>query len=156
MSLLMTVCLKKREVNGERIYFLKDKKEPYTGKSVILYDSGNKWVVNYSKGKMDGLSDYSYPNGAKAYIDFYENGKMVRHAKSWKPDGSICDVTNVVDGEGVAQTYIRRVLLNGEQISKMVYIMAWKLGFMRMVREIRKNQNNDKLDGLSTYWYESG
>ena len=95
--------LEKREVNGERMYFLKDKKEPYTGKSVILYDSGNKWVVNYSKGKMDGLSDYSYPNGAKDYIDFYENGKMV-YAKSWKPDGSICDVTNVVDGE-VAQTY---------------------------------------------------
>jgi len=66
--------LEKREINGEEIYFLKDKNEPFTGKSFYLYDNGNKWVVNYSKGKIDGVSVYSYPNRSKAYIDFYENG----------------------------------------------------------------------------------
>jgi antitoxin component YwqK of YwqJK toxin-antitoxin module len=148
--------LEKREINGERMYFLKNKKEPYTGKSVKLYDSGNKWVVNHIKGKMDGLSVYSYPNGAKAYIDFYENGKMV-YAKSWKPDGSICDVTNVVDGEGVAQTYHPKGPIEWRANFKNGLYNGVETWFYENgQKKSETNQNNDKLDGLSTYWYENG
>ena len=96
--------LEKREVNGEEIYFLKNEKEPYTGRSVENYDNGKKLFATYSKGKWSGPAIEYYPNGIKSYQDFYENGKMV-FAKSWKPDGSICDVTEAIDGNGVVQTY---------------------------------------------------
>ena len=148
--------LEKREINGEEIYFLKDKNEPFTGKSVELYDNGNKWVVNYSKGKIDGLSVYSYPNGAKAYIDFYENGKMV-YAKSWKPDGSICDVTNVVDGEGVAQTYHpngpiewRANIKNGHYNG----VDTW--WYENGQKERETNYKDGKKEGVDNWWYENG
>ena len=148
--------LEKREIEGEKIYFLKDKNEPFTGKSVELYENGNKWVVNYSKGKNDGLSVYSYPNGAKAYIDFYVNGKMV-YAKSWKPDGSICDVTNVVDGDGVAQTYHpngsiewRANIKNGHYNG----LDTW--WYENGQKESEANYKDGKQDGLATHWYENG
>ena len=96
--------LEKREVNGEEIYFLKNEKEPYTGRSVENYDNGKKLFATYSKGKWSGPAIEYYPNGIKSYEDLYENGKMV-FAKSWKPDGSICDVTQAIDGNGVVQTY---------------------------------------------------
>ena len=124
--------LETKEINGEEIYFLKNVKEPFTGKSVVVYENGNQWVVNYHNGKIDGFCVYYYPNGTKAYEDFYENGKMV-FAKSWKPDGSICEVTKVVNGEGVTQSYHPSGPI-----------------------EYRANIKNGFYEGLETWYYKNG
>ena len=98
--------LETREVEGEEICFLKHSEEPYTGKSVEVYENGNKLVNNYYKGKQNGLTVVYYPNTMKACEGFYEDWKMV-YAKSWMPNGSLCKFTNVTGGAGVAQIYHR-------------------------------------------------
>ena len=148
--------LETREINGEEIYFLKNKKEPFTGKSVVIYDNGNKWVVNYSKGKIDGLSDYHYPSGKKAYEDFHENGKMV-YAKSWKPDGSICDVTKVINGEGLIQSYHPNGPVEYRANIKNGYyegLEAWY--YENGQKKAEANFKAGKQDGLAIGWYKNG
>ena len=148
--------LETREINGEEIYFLKNKKEPFTGKSVVIYDNGNKWVVNYSKGKIDGLSDYHYPSGKKAYEDFHENGKMV-YAKSWKPDGSICDVTKVINGEGLIQSYHPNGPVEYRANIKNGYYEGLETWWHENgEKKVEVNNKDGKKDGLTTHWYENG
>ena len=36
--------LEKREIEGEKIYFLKDSKEPYSGRSLGIFENGEKQV----------------------------------------------------------------------------------------------------------------
>ena len=148
--------LETREINGEETYFLKNKKEPYTGKSVDIYDNGNKWVVNYSKGKIDGLSDYHYPSGKKAYEDFHENGKMV-YAKSWKPDGSICDVTKVINGEGLIQSHHPNGPVEYRANIKNGYYEGLETWWHENgEKKVEVNNKDGKKDGLTTHWYENG
>ena len=121
-----------KEVDGEKLQFLPNEKEPFNGKSIDVYENGKKWVVNYKNGKIDGLSVEYYPDGSKSYEDIYKNGLIIS-AKSWKPDGSKCEVTNVDNGKGVAQSYHP----NGEP--------EWKGHFAE-----------GYFDGLETTWYQNG
>jgi hypothetical protein len=115
-----------REVDGTELLFLPNEKEPFNGKSIDVYENGKKWVENYKNGKTDGLSVEYYPDGSKSYEDIYKNGLIIS-AKSWKPDGSKCEVTNVDNGKGVAQTYHP----NGKPEWKGHFaediLMGWKL-----------------------------
>ena len=54
-------------------------------------------------------------------------------AKSWKPDGSICEVTKIVNGEGVTQSYHPSGPI-----------------------EYRANIKNGYYEGLETWYYENG
>ena len=56
--------LETREINGERIYFLKDKNEPFTGKSLSVSINGQKEAeINYKDGKPNGLITFWHENG---------------------------------------------------------------------------------------------
>ena len=85
----MTVCLKKfLEINGEEIYFLKNKKEPFTGKSVSVYINGQKKVeTNYKDGKPNGLITYWYENGQKEREGMYRDGEQVGIWNRWHENG---------------------------------------------------------------------
>jgi antitoxin component YwqK of YwqJK toxin-antitoxin module len=148
--------LEKREINGEEIYFLKDKEDPYTGKSVELRDNGKRIFISYSQGKWAGPAIEYYPNGNKSYQDLYENGKMV-FAKSWKPDGSSCDVTQAIDGNGVVQTYHP----NGKQEWRAFFKNGFEDGlgtwwYENGQKKVEVNYKDGKKDGLGTWWYENG
>ena len=54
---------------------------------------------------MDGLVGTWYKNGQKSTEGKCKDGKLMSGVKSWKPNGEICPITNVKDGNGIAVWY---------------------------------------------------
>ena len=59
---------------------------------------------NWKDGKEDGLANIWYENGQKEAEVNVKDGKLQR-AKKWKPNGEVCPITNVKDGNGVIVVY---------------------------------------------------
>ena len=59
---------------------------------------------NFKDGKKDGMAIQFYESGKKAGGAVFKNGKLQR-AKKWKPNGEVCPITNVKDGNGVSVIY---------------------------------------------------
>ena len=55
-------------------------------------------------GKQEGLATKWYENGQKEGEGNFDYGKVMTVIK-WKPNGDICPVTNVKDGNGISVLY---------------------------------------------------
>jgi hypothetical protein len=77
----------------ESIWYLKGSDTPYTGKSFILYDNGQKeFEGNWKDGKMDGLWSEWHKNGQKSGEVNYKNDKPVEGSeKFWNSKGEPVD-----------------------------------------------------------------
>lgn len=88
------------------------------------YENGQKLSVgNYKDDKLGGLKTSWYRNGQNWQEQNYKDNKLVTTTR-WKPNGEKCPITNVVDGNGVVQsyndedsTYVKRyVFKDGEMV----------------------------------------
>jgi antitoxin component YwqK of YwqJK toxin-antitoxin module len=75
------------------------------GPSTYWYVNGQKAAVgNFKDGKRNGLWAGWYENGQKEGECSFKAGKLVT-ANTWKPNGEMCTVTNLKDGNGVIVEY---------------------------------------------------
>ena len=112
-----------REINGEKIYFLKNKKEPYSGRSLGICDNCEKKVETYWKyGRKEGTSTHWYNNGQKSSEINFKNGKRNGLKTVWYENGLKKSESHWKEGKahGVAIIYdengketLRRHYLNG-------------------------------------------
>ena len=139
--------LQKRGKVGSQLTYIPNQDAPFTGKAVSFYSNGEKeWEGNYKDGKLEGFTKWWYENGQKGmegnwrdgkkeglWTDWYENGQKqvernykdgkLMEAKSLKPNGEKCPVTNVKYGDGVMVWYkddatilFRSNYNNGEEV----------------------------------------
>lgn len=59
---------------------------------------------NFNDGKLDGITNRWYQNGQKSAQQIFHDGRIVT-AIGWKPDGSRCPSTRVINGAGVVVLY---------------------------------------------------
>ena len=84
----------------ESIWYLKGSDTPYTGKSFILYDNGQKeFEGNWKDGKMDGLWSEWYENGQKKIKNNYKDGKPNGLWVNWHENGQKSGEENYKDGK---------------------------------------------------------
>ena len=113
---------------------------------------------NFNEGKLDGITNRWYQNGQKSAQQIFHNGRIVT-AIGWKPDGSRCPSTRVINGAGVVVLYDDF----GEEISKRE-----KLGSPtdEAVKSVERYENgnireegyriNAKKEGLWIYYRPDG
>jgi antitoxin component YwqK of YwqJK toxin-antitoxin module len=107
------------------IYWTEDRMEgPFT----VWHQNGNLKVVGQTKdGEVDGSWAEYYPDGQLAYRSTNKMGHLV-DIRVWKPDGSICQESNVVRGNGSFLRYFedgsiehKRVFENGVETSREIF-----------------------------------
>ena len=109
--------------NGQRegLSQLKDGKSD--GLAMGWNQNGQKsWEQTYKDGKEEGLATEWYSNGQKESELTFKNGKIVK-AVAWKPNGTKCPGTNVVDGNGVRVHYYEYGprLIRGDPVGRTTY-----------------------------------
>ena len=81
--------LETREINGEEIFFLKDKQVPYSGTSLgICEDCEVKAEIGWKDGRKEGTSTHWYNNGQKSSEISYKYGEKEGLETQWYPDGT--------------------------------------------------------------------
>ena len=82
----------------EGISYFKD--TPYTGKSYLMYESGQKLMaINFKDGKEDGLSVGWYRNGQKTLEANYKDGKQDGLLVGWYENGQKSREVNYKNGK---------------------------------------------------------
>jgi len=75
------------------------------GLSTYWDKNGQKtYEVNHKNGRQDGIEKAWYNNGQKKFEKHYKIGKLT-DALVWKPDGTICPITKINNGNGVSGYY---------------------------------------------------
>lgn len=113
---------------------------------------------NFNEGKLDGITNRWYQNGQKSAQQIFHNGGIVT-AIGWKPDGSRCPSTRVINGAGVVVLYDDF----GEEISRKEKISSRT---DEAVKSIERYENgnireegyriNAKKDGVWIYYRPDG
>ena len=140
-----------------RLTYIPNQDTPFTGIAVRFYHSGQRvWEENYKEGKLDGLQTIWYEGGQKKsegnnkdgfphglWTQWYPNGQKmsesickdgkVMSAKVWKPNGEMCPVTSLRDGNGLLALWH----VNGQKSSE-------------------GNYNNGKREGRTIYYNFDG
>ena len=96
---------KREKANGDSLFYLPFRNVPYTGWEVRFHENGKvEELTQYKDGKLGRLSAGWYENGQKKMERYYKDDKLMS-AKSWKPNGEKCPVTDLKDGNGVLASY---------------------------------------------------
>ena len=75
------------------------------GLSSAWHENGLKSAeVNFIDGKLNGRSIGWYANGQKKSELIWIDSKLLS-GKKWKPNGEVCPITNIKDGNGVRLVY---------------------------------------------------
>ncbi len=83
----------------EGIWYLKDSKTPYTGKSLKWHENGQKKVErNFKDGKFDGPSNAWYENGQKRWEANNKDGEADGLVLEWHENGEKFIETNYKNG----------------------------------------------------------
>ena len=99
------VPLKELEIR-ESIWYLKDSKTPYTGKSLKWHENGQKKVErNFKDGKFDGPSNAWYENGQKKWEANNKDGEADGLVLEWHENGEKFIETNYKDGGIIYRKY---------------------------------------------------
>ena len=122
------------ERNG--IKYQVNSETPYSGKSVISHDNGQKYYErSFKNGKQVGLETLWYKNGQKREEGtLNQNGKHDGLFTSWYKNGQKRLEVNYKDGEKMSET---KWYSGGQKLSKWSFM-------------------GGELDGLETNWYENG
>ena len=84
----------------EGISYLKGSGNPYTGKTFVLNENGQKkYETNYKDGKRDGLFVRWYENGERVEAN-YKDGKLDGLTTTWYENGQKAGERNYKDGKG--------------------------------------------------------
>ncbi len=90
----------------EAIWYLKDSKTPYTGKSLKWHENGQKKVEGYYKdGKPDGLIIGWHENGQKEVEANYKDGNMEGLYLRWHENGEKFIEANYKDDKRIYRKY---------------------------------------------------
>jgi antitoxin component YwqK of YwqJK toxin-antitoxin module len=118
--------------DGERLYLMADRREPYNGWSKKVHTNGKiDDLIHYKDGKQDGPWNRWYDNGIRQYDFLMKQGSMVS-GRGWKPTGEPSP-TKIVNGTGPCVGYH----VNGR-------------------KRFEGTRVKGELEGVVTYWYENG
>ncbi len=110
--------------------------DPFSGKSVSYYDSGELEIEKlYVDGYRDGLTTAWHKNGEKWFIIEYKNGNAHGHQTSWH-----------ANGKKSSQAEFNNDALDGD------YKAWYKNGKKKIYAEFEDGE----FDGDYTSWYENG
>ena len=91
--------------NGQKKTEVSYREGKQDGPVIGWNNNGQKrWESTFKAGKEDGLETWWYSTGQKKWEGNYKEGKLWT-AIGWKPNGEICPITNVKDGNGIAVWY---------------------------------------------------
>jgi antitoxin component YwqK of YwqJK toxin-antitoxin module len=120
----------------DRIAFLPNENEPFTGKFEEYYSSVQKeHETTYLHGKQNGLSTWWYNTGQKWIEDHYIDGSKNGLSTRWYENGQKWIEENYLDGKknGLSAMWYE----NGQKRFEINYLHGKKIG-------------------LSTWWHETG
>ena len=101
------------------IHWTEDRME---GSFTVWHQNGKLKVVGQTKdGEVDGSWAEYYPDGQLAYRSTNKMGHQV-DIRVWNPDGSICEESNVIEGNGSFYAISKTAQLNIKESSNM----EWK------------------------------
>ena len=112
-----------------------------------------KGEQHYKHGEKDGVETNWHISGQIETRELWNKGRLVNFS-SWKPDGTPCPITKIVDGSGIAVTYWE----NGNEFGLNNYKDGLKHGqsvgwFDNGNKSMEFNYKKGKLDGPSNSWY---
>jgi antitoxin component YwqK of YwqJK toxin-antitoxin module len=94
-----TICKDTEGQMRNGLLYLPNQQEPFTGKNLCKYKSGQKWKEgNYKDGKLDGKWTEWWENGQKSVEGNYKEGKKDGKWTGWYPDGQKYMDGNYKDG----------------------------------------------------------
>lgn len=103
---------------------------PENGKHVTYYENGQKaWENHYKNGMKEGLGTAWHDNGQKAGEILWKTDELVS-ASVWKPDGTPCPITKIVNGSGIVVSWHENGKKESERHyknSELVSVSFWKL-----------------------------
>jgi antitoxin component YwqK of YwqJK toxin-antitoxin module len=149
--------LHKERIDGEGFTFFTENNQTFSGKSVSKDENGSKQnESSFKDGKLHGAEKNYFPDGIICTEIQWSEGRVVG-AKSWKHDGSPCDVTKVLNGDGVIKRYYANN--NTHKLSNLKG--GRRHGIQEEWHENGKkesevNYKDGKAEGLATWWYENG
>jgi len=151
--------LEKKEIGGEKLIFLPNDKEPFTGKAIATHDNGEKKAeVNFKDGKPNGVALSWYENGLRLANIPYLNGLVNGLATKWYKSGQKYLEGYIVDQ--VQDGTNRMWYESGQIYSESTYV----IGLPHKLLQFHENGNKrkegyydpitDEINGTS--WYENG
>lgn len=130
-----TIKMEKLQKRGGIAYAINEE-EPYSGKVIEFYDSGQKkQEKNFENGKLHSAYVYWYPNGSYHIQGNYINNKKDGFWQYWHKNGQKEKECNYNNDK-----------MNGLNIE-------W---FPNGQKRIKSNYTDDELVGKYTSWYENG
>jgi len=149
--------LHKERIDGEGFTFFTENNQTFSGRSVSKDENGSKQnESSFKDGKLHGAEKNYFPDGIICTEIQWSEGRVVG-AKSWKHDGSPCDVTKVLNGDGVIKRYYANN--NTHKLSNL------KGGRRHGIQEewhengqkkAEGHWKDGKAEGLATVWYDNG
>jgi antitoxin component YwqK of YwqJK toxin-antitoxin module len=84
----------------EGVFYLKNSNSPYTGKSFVFHENGQKGgELNFKDGKIDGLTVSWHENGQKETEGNFKDGKKDGLSVMWHENGQKHSEVNFKDGK---------------------------------------------------------
>jgi len=147
-------------VETNKIVYLPNEPEPFTGKYDGYYSSGKKkFETNYKDGKKNGLETFWSENGQKWFEGNFKNGKQNGLITAWGENGQKLKETNYKDGKknGLETFWYE----NGQKMTVENYkdgkqdglVTAWGENGQKLKET---NYKDGKKNGLETFWSENG
>ena len=99
-------------------------------------------------GKRNGLWIFRYRPDKPKWEALFQDGKLLT-VKGWKPNGEICPITKVADGNGVVVWYNK----DGTEKIRLAYKDGWMDG---LKNKAVGNYKDGQKDGLWIYYNEDG
>ena len=95
-----TICSEKEGQTRNGLVYLPNQEEPFTGKNLCKYDSGQKANEgNFKDGEKDGKWTWWYENGQKESEGNWKDGKEEGKWTEWYQNGQIKSEKNYKDWE---------------------------------------------------------
>ena len=181
-----TVCINTDAQLRKGIIYLPNKTEPFTGKNLCEYESGQyesegeikdgkrdgKWIrwhgngqkeheVNYKDVKLVSQTDYLYYENGQEFAELnYKDGKKDGKWTFWYKNGRKDEESYYKDGDLVNETIFKYNYLTG-QITGQSYKDGkkdgkWTKWYKDGEKKYEKNYKDGKKDGKWTEWDENG
>ena len=118
------------------------------GLKVGYYQNGQKKEEeNWKDGIVDGLSTWWYENGQKAYESKLKGDKCLS-AVTWKPNGDMCPMTNLSDGNGVWVWYNE----DGNEQARATYQLGEPVDYVTPSKDIKRVDESLLLPGKKIHF----
>ena len=149
--------LHKEWIDGEGFTFFTENNQTFSGRGVSKDENGSKQnESSFKDGMLHGAEKNYFPDGIICTEIQWSEGRVVG-AKSWKHDGSPCDVTKVLNGDGVIKRYYANnnthKLSNWKDGRPEGLMIHW---YENGQKKAEGHWKDGKQDGLGTWWYENG